>query len=203
MKFTKLPEGTFKEMQMNAGILLDGFTPATGEIKNILGATSGGITFTAIPTYSDFGEDIDNCPTNMKELKNLNSWEAKMAGIFITVSTNLAKTLVSVADIDSEDSTHVIPRNKLERTDFEDIWWVGDYSDLNGEQNGGFCAVHLMNALSTGGFQIQSTDSGKGQFTFEFLGHYSLDNPEQVSFEIFVKTGETEGISEVETIEGE
>ena len=199
MKFTKLPEGTFKEMQMNAGILLDGFTPATGEIKNILGATSGGITFTAIPTYSDFGEDIDNCPMNMKELKNLNSWEAKMAGIFITVSTNLAKTLVSVADIDSEDGTHVIPRNKLESTDFEDIWWVGDYSDMNGEQNGGFCAVHLMNALSTGGFQIQSTVSGKGQFTFEFLGHYSLDNPEQVPFEIFVKTGE----SEEETIGGE
>lgn len=36
----------------------------------------------------------------------------------------------------SEERTHAIPRDKLESTDFEDIWRVGDYSDMNGEQNG-------------------------------------------------------------------
>ncbi len=46
-----------------------------------------------------------------------------------------------------------------------------------------------MNALNTSGFQIQSADDGKGTFSFEFTGHYSMDDPETVPFEIYVKAG--------------
>ena len=76
MKFRKIPENTFKNIVLNAGVLLSSFTPATPTIEdtNILGATTGGINFTATPSFTDFGEDIDNCPKNMKELKKLDSW---------------------------------------------------------------------------------------------------------------------------------
>lgn len=192
MKFTQIPADTFENLQMNAGILLDEFTPSTGVIGNIIGATTGGINFTATPTYSDYGEDIDNCPKNMKELKKLDSWEATLSGTFASVSASLAKTLIGAADADKSDATHIIPRNDILETDFQDIWWVGDYSNLNGDKNGGFCAVHLINALSTGGFQIQSTDKAKGQFAFSFTGHYSMDDQSRVPFEIFVKAGTAE-----------
>lgn len=192
MKFTQIPTDTFENLQMNAGILLDEFTPSTGVIGNIIGATTGGINFTATPTYSDYGEDIDNCPKNMKELKKLDSWEATLSGTFASVSASLAKTLIGAADADKSDATHIIPRNDILETDFQDIWWVGDYSNLNGDANGGFCAVHLINALSTGGFQIQSTDKAKGQFAFSFTGHYSMDDQSRVPFEIFVKAGTAE-----------
>lgn len=64
MKYTKIPEDTFKQLQINAAILLSEFTPATGtfEASSQIGATTGGISFTATPTYTDFGDDIDNCP---------------------------------------------------------------------------------------------------------------------------------------------
>lgn len=192
MKFTQIPTDTFENLQMNAGILLDEFTPSTGVIGNIIGATTGGINFTATPTYSDYGEDIDNCPKNMKELKKLDSWEATLSGTFASVSASLAKTLIGAADADKSDTTHIIPRNDILETDFQDIWWVGDYSNLNGDTNGGFCAVHLINALSTGGFQIQSTDKAKGQFAFSFTGHYSMNDQSRVPFEIFVKAGTAE-----------
>lgn len=192
MKFTQIPADTFENLQMNAGILLDEFTPSTGVIGNIIGATTGGINFTATPTYSDYGEDIDNCPKNMKELKKLDSWEATLSGTFASVSASLAKTLIGAADADKSDATHIIPRNDILEADFRDIWWVGDYSNLNGDKNGGFCAVHLINALSTGGFQIQSTDKAKGQFAFSFTGHYSMDDQSRVPFEIFVKAGTAE-----------
>ena len=52
--------------------------------------------------------------------------------------------------------------------------------------------MHLINALSTGGFQIQSTDKAKGQFAFSFTGHYSMDDQSRVPFEIFVKAGTAE-----------
>ena len=194
MKYTQIPTTAFKNIQLNAGILTKSFTPATGIIGDLIGATSGGINFTATPTFSDYGEDIDNCPKNMLELKKLDSWEAKMSGTFISVTAELVDFLVGAGDIDSADSSHIVPRNDILTSDFTDVWWVGDYSDINEDatdQTAGFCAIHLMNALSTGGFQIQSTDKGKGQFSFEFTGHYSMNKQDTVPFEIYVEMGET------------
>jgi hypothetical protein len=190
MKYTQIPADTFKNLQMNAGILVKNFTPLTGEVQDLVGATSGGVSFNASPSYTDFGEDIDNCPKNTMELKKLESWETvSMSGTFVSVTKDLAKMLVAVGDIDSQDSIHIIPRNDIELTDFTDIWWVGDYSDVNTGENAGFLAIHLFNALSTGGFQIQSSDKAKGQFAFEFTGHYSINAQDTVPFEIYVKQG--------------
>lgn len=189
MKFTQIPAETFKEIQLNAGILVDTFTPASGTVGNILGATSGGINFTATPSFTDYAEDIDNAMKNTKELKKLDSWEVKMGGTFASISADLAETLIGAADTASNKIT---PRNDLDEADFKDVWWVGDYSDKNGENNGGYCAIHLLNALSTGGFQIQSTDKAKGKFAFEFTGHYSISAPDTVPFEVYIKAGTAE-----------
>ena len=194
MKFTKLPENTFEELQLNAGILLSTFTPssATVEDSNILGATSGGVSFNDTPTYQDFGDDIDNCPKNTKELKRIESRAIKISGTFLTVNTARAKSLIAAADIDSVDQTKITPRDTLAAADFSDIWWVGDYSDKNGATNGGYIAIHLINALSTGGFSIQSGDKAKGQFSFEYTAHYSISNTDAVPYEIYIKSGTAE-----------
>ena len=194
MRFTKIPETTFSEIQLNAGVLLADFTPADGsfELTDIIGATTGGVSFSDSMTFTDFGEDIDNCPRNMKELKQLDAHEVTMSGTFVTVTAETVKTLIGVADIASGNNTKVVPRNDLLDTDFTDIWWVGDYSDKNGETKGGYVAIHLMNALNTGGFQIQSTDKGKGQFAFSFMGHYSMSAQDTVPYEVYVKAGEVE-----------
>lgn len=190
-KFTKIPETAFQEIQLNAGVLLKTFEPTSAAVEtaNIVGATSGGVNFTAVPTFMDFGEDIDNCPKNMKELKQLDTWEVKMSGTFVTVDADLTKMLVGVADV---ADTKITPRNDLKTEDFTDLWWVGDYSDKNGETNGGFCAIHMMNTLSTGGFAIQTGDKAKGQFAFEFTAHYAMEAQDTVPFEIYVKAGKDE-----------
>ena len=161
-------------------------------MSGIIGATTGGIKFAATPTYSDFGEDIDNCPKNMKELKRQDSVEVKISGTFVTVTTATAKKLMAAADIDTSDTTKITPRNDLTVEDFADLWWVGDYSDKNGEKNGGFVAIHVMNALNTGGFQLQSGDKSKGQFPFEFTGHYSIEAQDVVPYEVYIKAGTAE-----------
>ena len=192
MKYTQIPQDTFKNIQLNAGVLLKDFAPESGTLKatDILGATSGGVNFTATPSFIDFGEDIDNCPKNMKELKQLDGWEAKMSGTFVTVTAELAAKLTGAADTATDKVT---PRNDLKAADFADLWWVGDYSAVNEDgtkaASAGFCAIHLLNSLSTGGFQIQSGDKAKAQFAFEFTGHYSMEHPETVPFEIYVKAG--------------
>lgn len=193
-RYTKIPANAFKQIQINAGILLKSFTPATGTIEADaqIGATTGGINFTAMPSYTDFGDDIDNCPKNMKELKRLESWEVKATGTLVTLDTAAAKSLIGAADIDGTDTTKVTPRNDLADADFADLWFVGDYSDKTGATKGGFVAVHLMNALSTGGFQIQTSDKAKGQFAFEYTAHYSMAEQDTVPFEVYIKAGEAE-----------
>ena len=193
MKYTKIPETTFKNLQLNAGVLLSAFNPTSATVadESIIGATTGGVNFTATPTFSDYGEDIDNCPKNMKELKKLDSWEISLSGTYVTVDANAVKALVGAADVSGNKIT---PRNDLKLTDFTDVWWVGDYSDQNGETNGGFVAIHMMNALSTGGFAIQSSDNGKGNFAFTYTAHYSMSAQDTVPFEVYVKAGTAESL---------
>lgn len=200
MKYTQIPSDTFQKLMMNAGVLVDDFTPADGSIGNIIGATSGGITFTATPEYSDFGEDIDNAPKNTMELKRQTNITVEMSGTFVTVDASVIKLLVGAADTSTVSTTTVskiTPRLDLATADFNDIWLVGDYSDKNGATNGGFIAIHMLNALSTGGFSITTSDEAKGTFSFTFTGHYSIDAQDVVPYEVYVKAGtaETTGVT--------
>lgn len=186
-EFTKIPANTWETIQLNAGILVTDFDPSTKTYDGILGATSGGVSFSDSPSYTDWGDDIDNAPKNTKELKQIDSREISMSGTFVSLTAETARLLAGTADIDTGNETHIIPRDVIESTDFKDIWWVGDYG-----ANGGFIAIHLMNALNTSGFQIQSGDREKGQFSFEFAAHYSINNTDEVPYELYVVQGDGE-----------
>ena len=188
MKFNRIPETTFKEIQLGAGVILSEFDSASGEfeLSNIVGATSGGVNFKAVPEFSDYGEDIDNCPKNTMELKKLNAWDITLSGAYVTVSPASVASVAGAADVSGDKVT---PRNDIKASDFKDLWWVGDYSDKNGETSGGYVAIHMLNTLSTGGFQIQSADREKGKFDFTYTAHYSIEDQTTVPFEVFVKAG--------------
>jgi hypothetical protein len=185
-RFTVIPESTFNELQLDAGVLLKRFDPSNPTIQNsdILCATSGGVNPSAVPSYSDFFEDVDNAPNNMLEGKHLDSWEVKLSTTGLGTSPELIRDALGAADI--VDGTKIVPRNKLKKTDFKDLWWVGDKAD------GGFVAVCLKNALSTGGFSLQSTKNAKGTVALEYTGHYSLEHQDVVPIEFYSIDGEEE-----------
>ena len=187
--FTVIPQSTFEELQLDAGVLLNTFdpsAPAAPEDTAIICATTGGINASCVPTYSDMGEDVDNCPVNMKELKHLDSWECKLSFTALGTSPEAIKLALGAADIGSPDTTKVTPRRDLEQTDFKDIWWVGDRAD------GGLVAICLKNALSTGGLTLQTTKNGKGQVSVELTGHVSIDAQDVMPME-FYSSAPTEG----------
>lgn len=169
-KFTVIPQDTFEGMQLDAGVLLKNFDPANvaaPKDEDIICATTGGINPSCVPTYSDMGEDVDNCPVNMKELKHLDSWLCKLAFTSLGTSKENIRMALGAADI-SADTGAIVPRRDLKQSDFSDLWWVGDRAD------GGCVAVQLKNALSTAGFNLQTTKSGKGKVSVELTGHVSL-----------------------------
>ena len=178
--FTKIPQETFDNLQLEAGVLLNTFNPASPAAPadaDIITATTGGIQVSCVPTYSDFGEDVDNCPANMMELKHLDQWESTMTFTALSTSPEVIKLSLGSADLDG--TTKVIPRRDLQQTDFQTLWWVGDRAD------GGFVAIKMMNALSTGGFSIQTTKSGKGQFSCTITGHVSINAQDVVPMEFY------------------
>lgn len=180
-KYTKIPQNTFDTLQLDAGVLLKRFNPASPDMQDedIICATTGGINPHCTPTFSDMGEDVDNVPPNMMEFKHLDGWDCGISTTGLGTSPALIQTSLGCADIDESDNTHVIPRAKLEQSDFKDLWWVGD------KANGGFVAVRLMNALSTGGFSLQTGKNAKGQVTIEITGHVSIRTQDVVPMEFY------------------
>lgn len=189
-KFTVIPSNTFDEIQTDAGVLLKTFnpeTPTAPKDEDIICATTGGINPVCTPTFSDMGEDVDNAPTNTKELKHLDGWECSISTTALGTSPAAIKLALGCADIDSEDTTKIIPRAELKQTDFSDIWWVGDRAD------GGFVAIQLKNALSAGGFSLQTTKNGKGQIAITITGHVSIKDQKTVPMVFYSAAGtETE-----------
>jgi len=184
-RFTVIANDAFDALQVDAGVILTTFdvtnpyrVPTSDEI---LATTTGGVNPTCTPTYSDYGEDVDNVPNNMMEFKHLDGWEAAMA--FSSIKFNAANTKWALGAAETQllanGITKVTPRRDVKQTDFKDLWWVGD------KANGGAYAIKLLNALSTGGLNIQSTKNGKGTNSITVTGHVSINHQDVMPMEIY------------------
>lgn len=181
-RFTVIPQDTFEDMQLEAGVLLKSFDPANvtePADEDIICATTGGVQITCQPEFSDLAEDIDNVPDGMKEFMHLDKWNCSISTTSLSTSAAGIKLALGCADISETDGTNIIPRGDLSQDDFTDIWWVGD------KANGGFVAAQLKNALSTGGFQLQTGKNSKGQTTLEISGHRSINAQKEVPMQFY------------------
>ena len=188
-KYSTIPIDTWQKLVMNAGIICKNFDPVTKVAENQIGATTGGLTVTCVPEFIDAGEDVDNCPKNMKGMKKVKSFEVKATGTLLSIDKNGVKMLLGAADISGNKIT---PRFNLTPEDFEDIWIVADYSDENTGENAGYIACHILNALNTSGFSLTTSDGGKGQMSFELTGHVAEEEQDKVPLEIYIGGGASE-----------
>lgn len=182
-KFTRIPADTFEQIQIDAGVLLYKFDPDSDEDisdEDIICPTTGGITASCVPTFSDMGEDVDNCPVNLLELKHLDSWECSLQFTSLGTSAKSIKLALGAADLEAANSK-ITPRADLKVNDVQDIWWVGDRAD------GGMVAICLKRALSTSGFSLKTTKAGKGQTSVTLTGHVSVSTQTEVPMEFYSK----------------
>lgn len=181
-RFSQIAKSTFDELQVDAGVLVKSFNPESPTLNEdaIICATTGGINPVCTPTFSDWGDDVDNAPTNTMELKHLDGWECTFGFTALNVTAGVIKMALGAADINGKT---VIPRRQLKQSDFSDIWWVGDRSD------GGLVAICLKNALSTGGLSLQTTKNGKGQIAVTLTGHVSMETQDKVPMEFYIEEG--------------
>lgn len=194
--FTVIPESTFEDLQLDAGVLLKNFNPASPAVVNadIITATTGGINAVCKPTYSDMGEDVDNVPNGMMEFQHNDGWECSISTTALGTSPEMIRMSLGCADIDGTDTTKIVPRTDLKQSDFSSsVWWVGDKAD------GGFVAIELKNVLSTEGFSLQTTKNGKGQTSLTLRGHVSIQAQKVVPMVFYSIAGSTENTESTNT----
>lgn len=167
-KFSRISQEAFKSMQFNSGIVLDKFD-VTGKTEvqdaDIITATTGGITATCKANFNDLGGDVDNAKKNTAELMQIEDYDCTLAFTALNATADVIKLALGAADVTEKKVTPRMTLDPTESTgDFKDIWWVGDTID------GGYVAVRLMNAISTGGMSLKTTDKGKGNIAVTLTG---------------------------------
>lgn len=166
---TRVSEDFFNSVQLDAGILVKGWNPEepfTITDEMIICATTGGVNPVCAPTYSDLFEDVDNAPNKTKEGLHLDGWECSISTTAVDISADVIKLSLGAAD--KMENGKVVPRNYIKDEDFSSLAWIGDRAD------GGLVATVLTNALSTGGFSLQTTKNGKGNIPLTITGYASI-----------------------------
>ena len=184
MKFTKIPKNTFDAMQFDAGLLLSAFNPEAGtepEDGDILCATTGDVSIVCKPNYVDMGEDVNNCPTGMMELKKIKDWTCTIKFTSLSFTPAMMKIGLGAADV---EGSKVSIRRTLKSEDFTDLWWVGDA----GEDD--MVAVKVLNALSTEGITMTASKDNKGKLEITLQGHVSINAQDTMPMEFYSTAGE-------------
>lgn len=181
MKFTKIPEDTFNELQVNAGVIVKTFNPAVGtlDMNALVTATSGGIKVDCKPTFEDFASDVDNAPKNSKEMKRKTEMSVAFSCTALNFNKETIKMALGASDERQADGA-IITRTDLKLTDFQTLWFIGDLA------NGGYIAIKFIDALSTDGFSLQTNDKGKGKLSLGFTAHTSLSSQDVEPVEFYL-----------------
>lgn len=187
LPYSRLPAEAWRHMGINAGVLLSRFDVASGVVnaEDIIGATDGTIAFSAKPGIVDLGAGVANCPRGAMEMLHVKDWEVRLAGAFISADTAATRRLIALADVGAEG---IVPRGRVDVPgDFSDIWYVFDYGASHGAEQPGRYAIHMKNALNTGGFRVQARARDRVRWPFEFTAHVGIGERDDAGFEVFVR----------------
>lgn len=197
-KFEKTPTDAFKSMTFGAGILVSDFDPETGTValENILYVTKNGHALNVTRELIDIGEPIDNVPEGTKQLQKAKPFQITGNTTVVTFKPEAIMNAIASADKETfaVTGTKLKLRNNILESDFQDFWIITNYSEFNGEKNGGMCAYHIMNAMSIDGFNPVHKKDENGEFPFNYKAFYDINNIDQVPFEVYIKAGTAEAI---------
>ena len=195
-----LREGTFENLQLNAGIFIKDFVysgiTSAGDLKTeiqlcvnnsasklgtILGATRGGGSFTV--TREMRSPEVDGKRYGFKGDTFVDSVEAQISTTLIEMTTDNIVDAFGSATL-ATSSNGLVKTIKLGTAiDTDDyltnICWIGDISD------GRYVLICLKNALNQADFSLTWTDKGEGELPVEFHAKQSSVNDyDNAPFEI-------------------
>lgn len=179
MFYSRITNEQFKEMEFDAGIWVRSFNILHPEIqdRNIICATSGGISLSIVPRIVDNGDGVYMMPKNTTEMMQVTGWSVEASFTTLGFSGGMIQFVLGASDSSNDG---INPRLELQDEDFGDLWWIGDRVD------GGLVAIHLLNALSDEGIDIQTERQASGKISVHLTAHASIEEDmEAVPVEIY------------------
>lgn len=184
---------TKAHLLLGSCILVKDYNPATDSYetarsgKKILGATTGGSTFTA--TKNGHYLSIDGVPEKTKGNYILDSWDASIQTTVQEVTAENLRLALAAASVSSSDGySEITPKAVLEDEDYLDsISLIGRISGSNKP-----VIITIFNAFSTGDLSLNPKDGEEGSFSLTLTAHYSLEDPDTQPFKIYYPAVEEE-----------
>lgn len=192
-------ENTFKNLQLNAGIIVKDFTysgissanalktaldliisESSSAAGSLVGATRGGGSFTV--TREMRQPEVDGRRYGFKGDTFVDSVEAQLSTTLIEMTPdNLMDALgTTTSTAVSANVTSIKLNTTIDTDDYlTNICWIGDMSD------GRYVLIALNNALNQADFNLTWTDKGEGTLPVEFHAKQaSVNDYDTAPFEI-------------------
>lgn len=175
---TGLNANTATNLQLGAGVILKSKyvsgTPFTA--SDVLSATNGGITFSAVPEF--FTPTVDGMFDNIKGAgKSITRWVVTLS--FTAVETDAEVILKALGCADQDGTSGVITgRHTISASDYANLYMLAEKGDTTVIQ------ITLKNAMNTSGLSLATANNGNGGITFTISANYDINDLETPPFEI-------------------
>ena len=183
---TGLTERTIVNLQLNAGVLVTSYTKGEDIAEeDIIGATRGGGSFTAVPTVHQAA--VDGAPTYTKGLERVDDWVITLNATMVELNDDAVSRALGVGVVKTEtgsgttkDTVFTVKRT-VNDEDYKDLYWVGDLS------NGQNVVIKIKNALNTSGLNLTFSDRGEGTYALALIGHFTTEDLDTAPFELTIE----------------
>lgn len=179
---------TTQNFLLDAGAFLKNFDPLTDTFETaktegkVIGATKGGGTFKATPTFRKI--EPDGARGDVKGTQILESWEVIMEANIIEVTEETVALSLGVnqnSTIKEGAYTKIEGKNCVLDTDYIDnITWIGT---LSGSAEP--VIIQVFNALNTAGLELKMEDKSEGVLPLKFTGH-SIGGDDKPPFAVYL-----------------
>lgn len=187
--FSGFTADTAKHLQLDAGAFLKDYDPATdtwetAKTTKLIGATSGGGSFSAVPTMRRI--EVDGVKGAAKGLQNVDEWVITItANVKEFTAETIKLSLIGATGTPTAAQptgyTKITASSELKLTDYiNNITWVGR---LSGSEKP--VIIVVKNALSTNGLSLTMADKAEGMIPITFTGHYDPEKLAELPFEIY------------------
>lgn len=173
MDYDILTKDNFLTMAYGGAIIVKDFDPTTftppaeGDVAL---CTSGNITINDNVTRLDLGSDVNGLYFAYKELQVVTGKEASTVSCTaLNFGADDIRRYLGAADIDETDESKVNTRLYYKSTDFENLALVFP------KVGGGYVALVMNNALSTGGLSITTSKDAKATIAVTFTAFRSIE----------------------------
>ncbi len=183
---------TAKNFQFDSGVLFKNVTDpskmdvSTMTVDNYIGATTGGMSFTASPQLIDLFEDVDGAYGMFKGGDVIETWEITLTATLLESTAENLKLAVGPATIADNTgvagSKVITPKNCIDDADYlTNLCW---YGTLKGSDKP--LVIEMQNVINGTGINFTTESKAKGTIECEFSPRFDLASPDAVPFKIYV-----------------